>query len=91
MIAALGRRLGAMHLHDNDRLHDSHTLPYMGSVAFPAIIDALKAIGYRGDVTLEADQFLRGFPLELYPSAARLMADVAKSFQSALTAPDDQD
>lgn len=91
MIAALGRRLGAMHLHDNDRLHDSHTLPYMGSVVFPAIIDALKAIGYRGDVTLEADQFLRGFPLELYPSAARLMADVAKSFRSALTAPDDQD
>jgi sugar phosphate isomerase/epimerase len=84
MILALGDRLQAIHLHDNDRLNDSHALPYTMSIDFSAIIVALKKIGYQGDVTLEADSFIRKYPRELYPAAARFMAEVADDFRQKL-------
>ena len=84
MIETLGARLQALHIHDNDRLHDSHMLPYTHSIDFSAIISALKKIGYNGDVTLEADTFIRKFPVEFYPRAAAFMADVANYIKERL-------
>lgn len=84
MIEALGTRLQAIHLHDNDKAHDEHALPYTRSVDFGPVCKALKKIGYAGDVTLEANRFLPGFPKALYPEAARLMAAVADSFRQAI-------
>jgi sugar phosphate isomerase/epimerase len=84
MIFALKDKLQAIHLHDNDCWHDSHMLPYTMSIDFQAIISALKEIGYKGDITLEADRFLPKYPLELYPAAARFMAEVADDFRKKL-------
>lgn len=83
-IRTLGERVEALHIHDNDRLHDSHALPYLGNIDFDAVIDALRAVGYRGDVTLEANAFVERFPLELYPQAAELMAAVADTIRKKL-------
>lgn len=59
MIRALGPYCQALHLHDNDRWHDSHLLPYDGKIDYPAVLRALRDISYSGYLTLEADQFLR--------------------------------
>lgn len=61
MIKALGNRLGALHVHDNNLHDDSHQIPFSMKMDFDAIIGALKEIGYKGDMTLEADAYLSYF------------------------------
>ena len=61
MIYALGDRLQALHIHDNDRWHDSHQIPFSMNIDFKSIVKALKSIGYRGYFTLEADSYLNKF------------------------------
>ena len=59
MIDALGCRLKALHIHDNDLRRDSHQIPFSMGIDFGAMIEALRRTGYRGYLTLEADQYLR--------------------------------
>ena len=80
MIHTLGPRLQALHIHDNDRWHDSHQIPFSMDIDFDAIVKALKAIDYQGYFTLEADCFLNAFTqdtvfdgiLQLQKSARKL-------------------
>ena len=80
MIRALGKRLKALHIHDNDKLHDSHQIPFSMNVDFVAVVDALKEIRYDGYFTLEASSYLESSKKEnvekgvndLYNSAKRL-------------------
>ena len=55
MIHALGDSLQALHLHDNDKWHDSHKNPFTMDIDFEPIVKALKDINYSGVFTLEAD------------------------------------
>ncbi len=59
MILALGNRLSALHIHDNDKWHDSHQIPFSMAIDFGNIIDALKQVHYSGDLTLEAERYLQ--------------------------------
>ena len=61
MIKTLGRRLQALHIHDNDRWHDSHQIPFSMNIDFAAVVKALKEIDYKGYFTLEADSFLKDY------------------------------
>ena len=61
MIHDLGPRLQALHVHDNDLWHDCHQIPFSMNVDFPAVIRALKDVGYAGDMTLEADGYLHAY------------------------------
>ena len=78
MIRALGHRLQALHIHDNDCWHDSHQLPFTMSVDFGGIVQALKDIGYTGYFTLEADQYLSAYNAENVFSGMQKMAEAAK-------------
>ena len=60
MIKALGNRLQALHIHDNDRLNDNHQIPFSMNIDFEAVVRALKEINYNGYFTLEADNYLKG-------------------------------
>ena len=71
-------RLGALHVHDVDYKSDLHTLPGMGKVNWDAVCRALGEIDYKGEFTLEADNFLVRFENDFYPTALRFMADRAK-------------
>lgn len=71
-------RLQALHVHDNDLVEDSHTLPFTCKIDFSALVTALKEIGYQGDFTLEADHFLEKFPLPLVPDALGLLYKVGR-------------
>ena len=78
MIRALGHHLQALHIHDNDLLNDSHQLPFTMQMDFPAIVNALKEIGYTGYFTLEADQYLYGRNADTVFAGVKQMADTAR-------------
>ncbi len=80
MIYALGDRLQALHIHDNDRWHDSHQIPFSMQIQWEPVVKALHDIGYKGEFTLEADKYLHTYNADnvfeglqnLYKSARRL-------------------
>ncbi len=80
MIHTLGDKLSALHIHDNDKWHDSHELPYSMNIEFEPIIKALHDIGYKGYFTLEADTYLSnaGYTAENVFSGIKNMASVAR-------------
>lgn len=84
MIRAMGERITCIHLHDNDFYEDIHTLPFLGEINFPSVMRALKKINYSGDITLEADGFIKTLPDELVPAALSLMAKTASHLRSLM-------
>lgn len=72
------KRLRALHVHDNTLWEDSHTLPFTMKIDFDAVTAALGEIGYEGDFTFEADNFLRKLPTELEDDAVRFMEKVGR-------------
>ncbi len=61
MIHKLGNRLQALHIHDNDKWHDSHQIPFSMKIDFDETVKALKEINYNGYFTLEADQYMKKY------------------------------
>ena len=78
MIEALGGRLRALHVHDNDCWHDQHKLPFTASMDFVAIMTALRRIGYEGYLTMECDAFIKEVAQEDPARAARELAATAR-------------
>ena len=78
LIHALGDRLQALHIHDNDCLNDSHQIPFSMNIDFGPIVKALKDIGYQGYFTLEADAYLKNFEPENVPYGVQKLADSAR-------------
>jgi sugar phosphate isomerase/epimerase len=78
MIRALGSKLQALHIHDNDRHHDSHQIPFSMNIDFDAIIVALKEIRYSGWFTLECPDYLRPFDKDTVFTGVCHMADAVK-------------
>ena len=72
-IRKLGGRLHALHVADNRGTADEHTMPFIGSIDWPPILSALRDIGYGGDFTFEAHNFVRRMPEGLKADALRLM------------------
>lgn len=74
LIRALGKdRLKALHVHDVDGIDDLHTLPYFSKIHWDSVCAALKEIGYTGDLTFEAGNFVNPLPTELASPAAKFM------------------
>lgn len=80
-IRILGRdRLGALHVHDNNYVEDTHTVPYaLGmKMNWDNITRALGEIDYKGDFTFEADNFLVRMPEELLPAGTKYMESLGR-------------
>lgn len=78
MIKALGNRIKALHIHDNDKRHDSHQLPFSMSIDFDAVVRALKDINYDGYFTLEATEFLNRYTSENAFDGIKKLAESAR-------------
>ncbi|MBE6925624.1 MAG: sugar phosphate isomerase/epimerase [Ruminococcaceae bacterium] len=79
MIKTLGHHLQALHIHDNDRRHDNHQIPFSMDMDFNAIVKALKEIGYKGYFTLEACHFLDGYTEEnIFEGVVKLRESATK-------------
>ncbi|MCR5523840.1 MAG: sugar phosphate isomerase/epimerase [Clostridia bacterium] len=74
-----GERLGCLHIHDNNFVEDSHTLPYTRDMDWDSVISALKETDYKGHFTYEADNFLKKFPNDLLKPALVFMREVGRS------------
>lgn len=61
-------RLTALHIQDTDYLDDRHLPPFLGLQHWGAICDALREIGYRGDLTLEIPKFFTHMDPALVPA-----------------------
>ena len=72
------QRLKALHVHDVDYHTDKHNMPFMEKLEWESICTALGEIGYDGDFTFEADNFLFKFPNELKADACALMAKTGR-------------
>ena len=72
------KRLTCLHVHDTDYRNDLHTLPYCGRLPWKEIMEALGEIGYTGDLTFEADNFIKHMPKNMIPTALRYMHDVGR-------------
>ena len=70
-----GDRVKALHVSDNDYLHDTHTLPGLGCMDWDEILKALAEIDYQGNFTYEADRFMKDFEDDFKPTASRFMAE----------------
>lgn len=81
LIKSLGHdRVKCLHVHDNDLIHDEHTLPFHGNIKWDNVIKALKEIDYDGNFTFEADNFFKKYPFELVQSALNHMHDIGRYF-----------
>ena len=84
MVRALGGWLQAMHLHDNDRWHDSHQIPFSMDIDLAEVAKALREIGYAGYVTLEADRYLGDFADDEVEQGIHNLADSARKFAALM-------
>lgn len=78
MIRDMGSRLGCLHIHDNDFIHDSHQLPYLSKMDWDSILRALADINYSGNFTYEADSFLRLFPDSMLVECEKFMCGIGR-------------
>lgn len=71
-------RITALHVHDNDYKGDSHSLPCLYKINWDKVCAALKEIGYKGDFTYEARNFLTNYDVEFIPTALKFMHDTGR-------------
>jgi len=71
-LRAVGSRLKALHIQDNNAQTDQHLLPFYGSIKWKQIMNTLREIEYAGDFTFEAHSSVRILPDELRDSALAL-------------------
>ena len=76
-IGRSGTSIGA-NIHDNDKWHDSHRLPFTMDIDFLPIVKALKEIGYQGEFTLEVDHLLADYGPERIDEGVGVMAEAAR-------------
>lgn len=73
-----GQRITALHIQDNDYIHDQHTLPGMGKMNWDEVMKALADISYSGEFTFEADGFLTGYDNDFVGEAVSFMVRVGR-------------
>lgn len=87
---ALGRRICAFHVHDNNGAEDQHLAPYLGVMDWDRFIEGLADIGYEQTLCFETfrswenvDASLRKIVLQYVCQAGRTFAERAKARRQA--------
>ncbi|MCR1841014.1 sugar phosphate isomerase/epimerase [Murimonas intestini] len=80
LLSMYGKRLMALHLHDNGGKHSQHQLPFDGGIDWPCVMRKIAQTGYTGATALESmnwdylDLTAEKFLQEAYVRAKRLDA-----------------
>lgn len=84
----LGKRIKALHIHDNDGAEDEHLMPYVGTVNWKEFLNTLAYIGYEGDLSFETfAQTKKGkLPPELVPTFLSTIYQTGEYFRGVLHA-----
>lgn len=83
-IPILGKRIKALHIHDNDGRTDLHQAPLAGKLHWDVYCDCLRQIGYDGDLSFETfAQTAKAFNTypELLPVWLEMIAKTGKIFR----------
>ena len=80
VMALLGDRIRAFHIHDNNGSDDLHTAPYMGILDWDRFVEGLRITGYRGALCFETHGAISVFHPELAPDVLRLIAQTGRLF-----------
>ncbi|MCR4614675.1 MAG: sugar phosphate isomerase/epimerase [Clostridiales bacterium] len=87
MIREMGHdRIKALHVHDNDNLHDLHYFPFSSELDWGEITKALADIDYDGILTFEADNTLKKMPPRFYPTAIKYLHDIGRQLVKMIEA-----
>ena len=78
-IRTIGKRLLALHMHDNTGDRDDHLPPYFGKMPTDEMVDALKEIGYEGNLNFEVR--FTAVPTEMLEAAMRYVYAVGAAFR----------
>ena len=70
--------LRGLHVQDTDATADRHQLPFMGTINWEEVLQALKDTGYKGDLTFEIPKILGPLPDALVESCLAYAATVGK-------------
>ena len=73
-----GKRLKALHIHDNDRCGDKHQIPFSMDIDFGPVVKALHDIHYTGYFTLESASYLRKYSPDDIKGGVKKMAQAAR-------------
>ncbi len=63
-ILELGKRIRALHLHDNGGMQDEHLAPYTGNILWRDVVDGLAEIGYDGSLNFETFRQISPYRME---------------------------
>lgn len=77
-IRVLGKRLGALHIHDNDYRDDMHTLPGLSEMNWDEITKALADVDYKGDFNFETQHFFDSLSYEETETGLKLAAQIGR-------------
>lgn len=85
-IPVLGKRIKAFHIHDNDGISDQHKAPYTGTIVWKDFCDALRDIGYSGDICFETfkQTTLKVIDIELLEPWLTLIAQIGNHFRNCI-------
>ena len=82
-----GKRLGALHIQDNNYRTDDHTIPFMRSIDWAAVTKALHDVGYAGDFTFEANAYVHHMPKEMVADTLAYLGKVGRFLISQIENP----
>ena len=91
-ICALGHRLTALHIHDNDGSNDQHLIPFTqkhpqkrdNRTDWEGLIEGLCHIKYKGTVSFETHCALTDTPRDLVPNALRFISSIGHYFRERI-------
>lgn len=91
-IVKLGPRLTCLHIHDNDGENDTHAMPFTHTVGggskpsldWDGVLDGLREINYRGNLSFEAYKPFRVFPAELEEDLLKLYTSIGRYFRNKI-------
>ncbi|MCI8441713.1 MAG: TIM barrel protein [Provencibacterium sp.] len=85
-VRILGRRIKALHIHDNDSVNDQHLLPFAGTLRWNDFTGAMKEIGYQGDLSFETfnQTRLSRMDIEYIPVFLRAIHDIGEIFRERI-------
>lgn len=86
-ILTMGKRITALHLHDNDAISDQHLAPFtQRKTDWDGLVTGLRDIGYRGPVSFESANSIMGYPKELWDAMIEYTVEVGRYIREKVLA-----
>ncbi|MBQ8396840.1 MAG: sugar phosphate isomerase/epimerase [Clostridia bacterium] len=85
-VPILGKRIKALHTHDNNGVADQHLMPYVGTINWDDFCNSLHEVGYNHDLSFETFAQTRPSQLnrELVPLFLKTIAEIGDYFRGRI-------